>query len=217
MDYYKLIEAIRVINERIEEIIHDDYFELSIRYLKRIHKYIFNDVLLEAGNFRTYMIHKAEIILHDRSVAYPDYHTIEEYLKISLNEEKKINYHSLTINEQIERIANFTKAIWEIHPFADGNTRTTSVFIIKYLQTMGYNIDNTIFKENAAFFRNALVKACYYNEKLGIHPDQKPLIHFFYKVLLNNDEELNDSELEIPELYRGRRRTLTNQNNNKKK
>ena len=61
----------------------------------------------------------------------------------------------------ISRLARFTSSIWQVHPFCEGNTRTTAVFIIKYLRSLGYNVNNDLFKENSLYFRNALVLSNY--------------------------------------------------------
>ncbi len=43
----------------------------------------------------------------------------------------------------------FTSDIWKIHPFCEGNTRATAVFIIKYLKTLGFHVSNDVFVGNS--------------------------------------------------------------------
>ena len=92
----------------------------------------------------------------------------------------------------MECISKFTSAIWQVHPFAEGNTRTTAVFIEKYLRTKGYDVNNDLFKENSVFFRNALVISNFSDINLKISPDFKYLYSFFSKLLINHDEKLID-------------------------
>jgi len=197
MKYPQLQEQKQNISERIDLLFKIDDFQLSIDYLKIIHKFLFKDVLFNCGNFRENNITKSEYILNGDTVIYPDYHTIKTYLEYDMNSEKKKDYSKMNIEEQIMKIADFTSRIWLVHPFDEGNTRTTCVFIEKYLKHLGFQIDNHIFKENAEYFRNALVKSNYYNQELGIHMDMTPLINFFRKVLIDENIILNEEELYV--------------------
>ncbi len=115
-----------------------------------------------------------------------------EYLKYDFEEEKNTDYAKLSPEKQVEKISKFTSAIWQVHPFVEGNTRTTAVFIEKYLRTKGYDVNNDLFKENSLFFRNALVVSNFSDVNLKISPDFKYLYSFFSKLLINHDEELID-------------------------
>lgn len=202
MDYIKYINQLSLISTRINELLSDGHFELSQEYLRYIHKYLFKDIYPSNGEYRTYDLIKNEITLNEKSVIYANYNTIETYLNYDIAEEKRINYRSLPKETQVKKIADFTARLWSTHAFSEGNTRTVAVFIQKYLNSLGYQTDNDIFKENSRFFRNALVKASYYNETLHIHLDQKPLIAFFTKVMLDPTIELQEDAVYVNELFK---------------
>ena len=136
MDYIKLIKQRENISMRINDMLASDDFDLSIRYLTTIHEILFKGILFENGHFRKDNLSKDEVILNGDTVKYPDYHTIVSYLKFTIFDEKKIDYDKLNIEDVIYNIANFTAKIWLIHPFYEGNTRTTCVFVEKYLKSL---------------------------------------------------------------------------------
>ena len=201
MDYIKYINQLSLVSTRINELLSDGHFELSQEYLRYIHKYLFKDIYPSNGEYRTYDLTKNEMTLNEKSVIYASYNTIETYLKYDLVEERKVNYSKLSKEVQVKKIADFTARLWSTHAFSEGNTRVVAVFIQKYLHHLGYKTDNNIFKENSRFFRNALVKASYYNESLHIHLDQKPLIAFFTKVMIDPTIELDEDTVYVNELF----------------
>lgn len=202
MDYIKYINQLSLVSTRINELLSDGHFELSQEYLRYIHKYLFKDIYPSNGEYRAYDLIKNEMTLNEKSVIYASYNTIETYLKYDLAEEKKVNYSKLSKEVQVKKIADFTARLWSTHAFSEGNTRTVAVFIQKYLNYLGYKIKNDIFKDNSRFFRNALVKASYYNESLHIHLDQKPLIAFFTKVMIDPTIELDEDTVYVNELFK---------------
>lgn len=178
-----------IVSTRIVGLLEDDNFIFSPIYLKTIHKHLFQGIFKEnlkdyAGVFRDYNISKKENILNGRSIIYSNYQDLMEYLKYDFDEEKNIDYTKLSSEKQIERISKFTSAIWQVHPFVEGNTRTIAIFIEKYLKTKGFNVNIDLFKENSLFFRNALVISNFSDITLNISPDFKYLKSFFSKLLL---------------------------------
>ena len=188
-----------IVSTRIAELLEDGSFNFSPIYLKSIHKYLFDGVFEEdiknyAGTFRDYNITKKEDILNGKTVIYGNYKDLMEYLRYDFGEEENIDYTKLSSEGQVKRISKFTSAIWQVHPFVEGNTRTTAVFIEKYLRTKGYEVNNDLFKENSLFFRNALVISNFSDINLGISPDFKYLHSFFSKLLINKTQELINLE-----------------------
>ena len=184
-----------IVSTRIAELLEDGSFTFSPIYLKSIHKYLFDgvfegDIKNYAGTFRDYNITKKEDILNGKTVIYGNYKDLMEYLRYDFGEEENIDYTKLSSEGQVKRISKFTSAIWQVHPFVEGNTRTTAVFIEKYLRTKGYEVNNDLFKENSLFFRNALVISNFSDINLGISPDFKYLHSFFSKLLINKRQEL---------------------------
>lgn len=98
----------------------------------------------------------------------------------------------MTLSESIKHLCRFTSNIWQIHPFCEGSTRTVAVFIIKYLKTFGFNINNRAFRDNSWYFRNALVRANYKNFEKNIFEDISFLEKFFYNLLSNTNYELKN-------------------------
>lgn len=184
----------------IYEILSDGAFRFDYLTYKNYHKRLFKNLNIEKykpGEFRVYNFTKEEPILNDDTVDYQSYDLIEETLKYDFSEEKEIDYISMNENELIDRISEFTSRIWQVHPFCEGNTRTTAVFIQKYLISMGFKVNNDLFKDNALYFRNALVRANYNNYVKGVKADKKYLNMFFENLLLDKDNKLDNDDLYI--------------------
>lgn len=208
-----------IVSTRIAELLEDGSFTFSPIYLKSIHKYLFDgvfegDIKNYAGIFRDYNISKKEDILNGKTVIYGNYKDLMEYLRYDFGEEENIDYTKLSPEGQVKRISKFTSAIWQVHPFVEGNTRTTAVFIEKYLRTKGYKVNNDLFKENSLFFRNALVISNFSDINLGISPDFKYLHSFFSKLLINKRQELINLE-EFKEKINKKTNTWEDKVNNK--
>jgi len=190
------------VSTRIVELLQDDKFELSVDYLKYVHKYLFQDVYKFAGNFREVDFSKPEIILNKDSVAYGDSNTLKESLEYDISQELEKDYKEMNMVEVINNITNFSSNIWQVHPFREGNTRTTALFIQKYLISLGYNVDNTLFKDKSIYYRNALVRSNYFNNELGIKEDNSYLIKFYENLLLGKNNNLRSEDLIVKELSR---------------
>ena len=190
-----------LVSLRIAQLLEDKSFGFSPITLKNIHKYLFKDIYDFAGQYREYNITKIEPILNGDTVKYVDFNNIEEYFAYDFKEEKEFDYSKLNKDELIKHIVKFTSSIWQVHPFGEGNTRTTAVFIEKYLNSMGFNINNEMFKEYSVYFRNALVRSNYGNIPKGIYPTNEYLVRFFENLLQGKDNNLENKELYIKELF----------------
>lgn len=189
------------VSMRIVELLSLDNFELSVDYLKYIHKYLFQDIYDFAGKFRKIDFSKHEKILNNDSVAYGESKTLNESLEYDIAKEKEKNYKDMSIVEVIKNITDFTSSIWQVHPFREGNTRTTAVFIEKYLISLGYKVDNSLFKDKSVYFRNALVRSNYFNNYLNIKEDKTYLIKFYENLLLGKNNNLHSEALIVKELF----------------
>lgn len=190
-----------LVSIRIIELLEKNNFELSINFIKYIHEYLFKDIYNFNGKIRQVNIIKKELILNDNTVSYSNYETIEKSLEYDLELETSKDYKNMSIVEVINNIADFTSRIWQVHPFREGNTRTIAVFIIKYLRSFGYNIDNSLFKEKSVYFRNSLVRSNYFNNDLNIVEDNIYLIKFYENLLLDKNNNLQSRDLMIKELF----------------
>ena len=119
-------------------------------------------------------------------------------LEYDLAQEKQFDYTNLALPEAIRHIADFVANIWQIHPFREGNTRTTAIFTIKYLRCIGFKkINNDLFEQHSWYFRNALVRANYKNVTRAVNPDSSFLVAFFRNLLLNEQTPLHNRDLHI--------------------
>ncbi len=190
-----------LVSMRIVELLQKDNFELSVDYLKYVHKYLFQDVYEFAGEFRKVDFSKHEKILNNDSVAYGDCKTLKESLEYDISLEKDKDYNEMNVVEVINNITKFSSSIWQVHPFREGNTRTTALFIEKYLISLGYEVDNTLFKDKSVYFRNALVRSNYFNNYLNIKEDSSYLIKFYENLLLGKNNNLHSQDLIVKELF----------------
>jgi fido (protein-threonine AMPylation protein) len=186
-----------IVSARITEILSEKTFQFSPAELQSIHKRLFTGVFSHAGEFRTYNITKKEWILNGETVTYSSYDSIKDTLDYDFGQEKKFSYEGLSAEEAIKHIAGFASGIWQIHPFGEGNTRVTAVFILKYLRTFGFTFSNDAFAENSWYFRNALVRANYNDFNKGVIATDKYLIAFFENLILGADNELKNNFLHI--------------------
>lgn len=188
-----------IVSTRIAALLQEDGFTLSPVTLKHIHNTLFAGIYSYAGEFRKYNISKDEPILGGRSVKYANYQMIEDTFAYDFEQEKRKSYAGLTKEEVVKRIAEFTSAIWQVHAFGEGNTRTTAVFIQKYLNFMGFEVDNSLFLENSLFYRNALVRSNYGSYSEGVVPTSKWLERFYENLLFSGKHELRNRDLLVDE------------------
>jgi len=189
------------ISVRIAKIISEDSFTFTVGQLLAIHGVLFEGILEHPGQLRTYNFSKKEWVLDGASVIYGDYRELEATLQYDFGVEKRFDYSKLSMDEAIEHLAIFIANLWQIHVFEEGNTRTTAVFIIKYLRSLGFDVTNDTFAKNAWYFRNSLVRANYTNLQKGIHEDRSYLIKFLRNLLLGESNLLENKTLHVVHLF----------------
>ena len=185
---------------RIAKIIAEDSFSFTVGQLLTIHRTLFKDILDGPGQVRSFNFVKKEWVLDGASVTYGDYRELENTLQYDFEQEKKYRYDNLSLDEIIEHLAIFVSNLWQIHAFEEGNTRTTAVFFIKYLRSLGFDVTNDIFAKYAWYFRNSLVRANYTNVSIGIYEDRSYLVKFLRNLLLNEKNELKNRDLHISKI-----------------
>ena len=200
------------VSVRITEILSEKTFNFSPTEMLNIHKKLFEGIYNDAGKYRNYNFTKKEWILNDDTVTYSSYETLKETIEYDFNQEKNFSYKDLSINESISHLSRFISNIWQIHPFCEGNTRTTAVFLIKYLRTFGFDVNVEVFANNSWYFRNALVRANYKNYEKNIFEDISFLEKFFYNLLTNNKYELKNRYMHID--YKENVKEINNSGNN---
>lgn len=185
------------VSSRIAGILSETAFSFSPNEYISIHRKLFQGIYKHAGKIRDYNITKKEWVLNGATVMYGSASELRATIEYDFSQEKEFSYKGLSMDEIIHHLAVFISRLWQIHIFGEGNTRTTAVFFIKYLRTLGFSATNDIFAENAWYFRNALVRANYTNLQKGIHETTKYLEEFLRNLLLNEKNELYNRKLHI--------------------
>ena len=181
----------------ITRILNEKSFSFSLPGFVSIHKGIFAGIFKFAGQLRDYNITKEEWILDGDTVLYSPARDLKAAIAYDLQQEREFDYTGLDMSGIVSHIAQFTSGIWQIHPFGEGNTRTTAVFIIKYLRSLGFKVNNTTFEKDSWYFRNALVRANYQNLQKGIKKDMIFLERFFRNLLMDENNELRSRYLHV--------------------
>ncbi len=189
-------EADRV-SSNISKLLQTDAFTYSVAGLAAIHRAIFEGVFKHAGRFRDYDISKKEWVLRGDSVLYGRWQDLRMAIEYDLDQERQFDYTGLSKDKTVEHIARFVSGLWQIHPFREGNTRTTALFTIKYLRMLGFTVSNELFANHSWYFRNALVRANYRNVAKGIAADESFLIRFFRNLLLGESHSLKNRYMMI--------------------
>lgn len=184
-----------IVSQRITEILAEPTFSFSPEELISIHKRLFDGIYKHAGKIRDYNITKNEWVLKGETVQYASSYRLIETLAYDFGEEKKFSYSNLSMDEVVGHLCRFIAGIWQIHPFGEGNTRTTSIFTIKYLRSLGFDADNKVFAENSFYFRNALVRANYSNIPKKIEETTEFLESFFRNLIFGEKNELKSRYL----------------------
>ena len=190
------------VSARIAALLSERAFSFTPNEYISIHRKLFTGIYSHAGRIRDYNITKREWVLSGATVLYGSATELRATLEYDLSEEKKFSYRNLSIDELIHHLAVFVSRLWQIHVFGEGNTRTTAVFFIKYLRTLGFDVANDIFAENAWYFRNSLVRANYNDLKNGVHETTEYLELFLRNLLLNENNPLHNRTLHISETFK---------------
>lgn len=182
---------------RITEILSEPAFSFTPNEYISIHKRLFQGIYDHAGKIRDYNITKKEWVLDGATVIYGSASELRATLEYDLSLEKQFSYKGLSMGDIIRHLSVFIANLWQIHVFGEGNTRTTAVFLIKYLRTLGFEVTNDSFAEHSWYFRNALVRANYTNLQNDVHETTEYLEKFLRNLLLGEKNELHNRELRI--------------------
>jgi fido (protein-threonine AMPylation protein) len=186
-----------VVAGRIATILSENAFTFSVPQYIGIHKRIFEGVFSHAGKIRDYNISKHEWVLDGASVHYGNALELREMLEYDMQMEREYEYSFSGVAEMIPHLAEFISRLWQIHAFCEGNTRTTAVFLIKYLRFLGFDVTNDLFAKNSWYFRNALVRANYNDYTKDIRETTEFLELFLRNLLLGESNELKNRYLHV--------------------
>ena len=185
------------VSANIAKILASKTFAFNTNGYVSLHRRIFEGIFKHAGEIRQYDISKKEWVLEGDSVNYLNWEDLRRALDWDIEQEKNFSYKGLTDDEKIEHIAKFISGIWQIHAFREGNTRTTAIFTIQYLRSLGYEVNNEMFAKHSWYFRNALVRANYRNINKDIEYSPIYLVRFFRNLLLGESWVLKNRYLHI--------------------
>ena len=185
------------VSQRIAKLLSDKAFVFSPTQYLSIHRELFKGIYSHAGRIRDYNITKREWVLDGDTVSYGHALDLKETLEYDFSQERNFRYNGLSMTEVIQHLSLFISRLWQIHVFGEGNTRTTAVFLIKYLRQLGFEADNDLFAEHSWYFRNALVRANYSNIKKGIYETTEYLELFLQNLLLDGENELHNREMHV--------------------
>jgi len=185
------------VSSRITRILAEKGFTFSVAQYLSIHRRLFEGIYKHAGTIRDYNITKQEWVLNGDTVTYGGAAELRETLEYDVAQEKAFDYSGLSMDAVIRHLARFISRLWQIHVFGEGNTRTTAVFFIKYLQSLGFHVTNDIFAKNAWFFRNAMVRANYNNLQKGVRETTEYLELFLRNLLLGENNPLHNRTMHI--------------------
>ncbi len=186
-----------IVSARIAKLLGEKTFQFSPAEWFTIHRRLFEGVFSHAGQIRQYNITKKEWVLKGDTVTYAAWNSIKDTLDYDFAAEKQFSYEGLSVDASVKHLAKFASDIWQIHPFCEGNTRATAVFMIKYLKTFGFKVNSDAFEKNSWYFRNALVRANYNNLQRGIHATTKFLEMFFGNLILGTEYELKNRYMHV--------------------
>ncbi len=189
-------EADRV-SSNIVKVFSTPTFDFTTGGYQSVHRRVFEGVMQHAGEFRTYDITKKEWVLEGDTVLYLNWEDLRRAIDYDLEQERAYTYKGKSPDEMIGHLTQFVSGLWQIHPFAEGNTRTTAVFTIQYLRSLGFDVDNDQFAKHSWYFRNALVRANYHNIAKGIDYTPIYLERFFRNLLLGEQWDLRNRYLHI--------------------
>lgn len=181
----------------ISKILSARTLDFSTAGYVSLHRRIFEGVFKHAGKIRDYDITKKEWVLNGDTVNYLNSEDLRRALDYDIKQEREFSYKGLSTDEMVAHITRFVSGIWQIHAFGEGNTRTTAVFAIQYLRSIGFDINNDLFAKHSWYFRNALVRANYKNARLGIDYTPVYLERFFRNLLLGEQWDLRNRYLHI--------------------
>lgn len=189
-------EADRV-SSNIVKVLSSPTFNFSTGGYQSVHRRVFEGVMKHAGEFRTYDITKKEWVLEGDTVLYLNWEDLRRAIDYDLDQERAYSYKGKSRDELASHLTRFVSSLWQIHAFGEGNTRTTAVFTIQYLRSLGFSVDNDQFALHSWYFRNALVRANYRNVAKGIDYTPIYLERFFQNLLFGEQWDLRNRYLHI--------------------
>ena len=185
------------VSANITKILSSQSLDFTTGGFISIHRRVFEGVFKHAGRLRDYDITKREWVLNGDTVNYLNWEDLRRAIDYDIEQERQFSYRGISPDAMIGHISKFVSGLWQIHPFCEGNTRTTAVFTILYLRSIGFEVNNDMFALHSWYFRNALVRANYKNARLGIDYTPVYLERFFRNLILGDKWDLRNRYLHV--------------------
>ncbi len=150
-----------MVRTRMALLYNSGFSDFSPIGVCKLHKILFGDVYEWAGKYREINIQKRESILAGKSVWYSNWDNIDKDLNSAWDKINAVGWKSLTHEDFAKEIAHLFPLIWQVHPFREGNTRTTVMLIALFVEHYGYYFDYELMASSAGYVRNAFVLSCF--------------------------------------------------------
>lgn len=131
----------------------------DFEHLCKVHEKIFGDIYSWAGYPRIINMEKSEEVLKGNSVEYADYENIQQEASAVLKRMNSIKWDKLTLDERVKEFSSCMADLWKVHPFREGNTRTTVTFCCDFARAKNFGLDRDLFRDHGDYVRRALVVA----------------------------------------------------------
>ncbi|MCO5066893.1 MAG: Fic family protein [Rhizobiaceae bacterium] len=128
-------------------------------HFRQFHQRIFGQFYEWAGQPRIYNVEKPEPVLGGQSVDYGDHKTINADLDREMSALSKFQWDDKNKLTSASKFASNMTAIWKIHAFREGNTRTVGALVRQFTKERGFELDHDTLWERASETRDALAKA----------------------------------------------------------
>jgi cell filamentation protein len=174
----KLVQA-----DKLEKIFRDNGF--TFNGLKALHRYLFEDIYYWAGCPRRIDIEKPERVLNGLSVQYSHHKNIAKDIEQCIEALNRIQWNTLDLDGKAHKFTRLIAALWQVHPFREGNTRTVITFACEYAKQHGFPMDKSLLAEHPKYVRESLVMA-----SIGEYSEYKYLERIFKDSIQREQMEL---------------------------
>lgn len=102
---------------------------------------------------------KPEEILGGDTIRYAYPSEIEKQIEKYIKELNNTNWQEKNTEQKSLEFTKLLAGLWQVHPFRDGNTRTTMAYAFKFAKEHGFEMNEDIILKHFGYVRNAFVKA----------------------------------------------------------
>jgi cell filamentation protein len=148
--------ACLAVRELFENPMQGDF---NFERLLRVHQMLFRDIYEWAGSPRTVNITKSEKVLNGLSVEYARHENIEAEATGILARLGARNWERMSFEDRVQYLSGDIADLWKVHPFREGNTRTTLLLMFDFAESRGIPLERKLLARRTAYVRDTLVAA----------------------------------------------------------